>query len=416
MPFSDKIKKIEQSFQEVQDKKSQIIVETKAKNADYIERLADQDPGIFTAGVTFGDNEIGIFGSEDHQATKVTIQSVSKLFADLLACQKNPRLLDRLVAREKTDLAFNTPANRLFSTFERTIPRLLEYPNRASSALKSVLKVDSRLAHWEKDELYFDKAFNPSVNYGAILTVYASLAGSGILESEPLDRTKATQEQADLLAKPVIELLLRMMETKAGKPTDIHIDLKTFISELEGAENNRALIEQMKKHQLIPESVHSETLLQIYTANCSIHMDVNQLTQVATTLANRGLNKSTQKIVMHPEIVDKVLNTIKGTGLYNGTEEFHAVAGEEVCAKSGVGGVILGIYPGQGALVTISPPLDKKGNSVVGAAMFECVHKNKVFQPSTPKELYETASMLQSTGSTAYQQSSTLTASHSSIW
>ncbi|WP_157883693.1 hypothetical protein [Piscirickettsia salmonis] len=52
---------------------------------------------------------------------------------------------------------------------------------------------------------------------------------------------------------------------------------------------------------------------------------------------------------------------------------------------------------------------------MVGAAMFECVHKKKVFQPSTPKELYETATMLQSTDSAAYQQSSTLTASHSSI-
>ncbi|RNC77764.1 hypothetical protein DA717_08385, partial [Piscirickettsiaceae bacterium NZ-RLO2] len=60
MPFSDKIKQIEESFQEVHDKKSQIIVETKAKNADYIARLADQDPDIFTTGVTFGDNEIGI--------------------------------------------------------------------------------------------------------------------------------------------------------------------------------------------------------------------------------------------------------------------------------------------------------------------------------------------------------------------
>ncbi|ALA24683.1 hypothetical protein AVI51_01255 [Piscirickettsia salmonis] len=415
MPFSDKIKQIEESFQEVQDKKSQIIVETKAKNADYIARLADQDPDIFTTGVTFGDNEIGIFGSQEHQATKVTIQSVSKFFTDLLASQNNPQLLDRLVAREKTDLRFNAHASRLSSALNRENPLLSDYPNKASSALKSFVDVDRRLDYWLKDDTYFDKAANPSVNYGAILTVYASLPDPSVLELPPLDPYNTTQEDVDQLAQPVIDLLSSMAKTRHESQAKICTDLQTFISELEGAENNRRLIEQMKKHRLLPESVNSERLLQMYTANCSIYMDVNQLTRAAATLANRGLNRSTQKMVMEPRIVDKALQTIKHTGLYNGTDGFHAVAGEEVCAKSGVGGVILGIYPGQGALVTISPPLDEKGNSAIGAAMFECVHKKKVFQPSTPRELYETASMLQSTDSAAYQQSSTFTASHSSI-
>ena len=40
-------------------------------------------------------------------------------------------------------------------------------------------------------------------------------------------------------------------------------------------------------------------------------------------------------------------------------------------AKSGVGGGILAVIPGLGAIATFSPPLDGKGNSVRGIKVFE---------------------------------------------
>ena len=40
-------------------------------------------------------------------------------------------------------------------------------------------------------------------------------------------------------------------------------------------------------------------------------------------------------------------------------------------AKSGVGGGIVAVVPGQGAVATFAPPLDAKGNSVRGIRVIE---------------------------------------------
>ena len=56
-------------------------------------------------------------------------------------------------------------------------------------------------------------------------------------------------------------------------------------------------------------------------------------------------------------------------GMYDYSSEWAYRVG--IPAKSGVGGGIVAVVPGQGAVATSAPPLDAKGNSVRGIKVIE---------------------------------------------
>lgn len=65
---------------------------------------------------------------------------------------------------------------------------------------------------------------------------------------------------------------------------------------------------------------------------------------------------------MDRENVPHVLAMMMMAGLYDGSVTWAWNVG--IPAKSGVGGGILAIVPGKGAMVAFAPPLDTAGNSV----------------------------------------------------
>ena len=60
-------------------------------------------------------------------------------------------------------------------------------------------------------------------------------------------------------------------------------------------------------------------------------------------------------------------------GMYDFAGEWAFKVG--MAAKSGVGGGIVAVIPGQYAIATFSPPLDKAGNSVRGQQAIEMIVK-----------------------------------------
>ncbi len=64
-------------------------------------------------------------------------------------------------------------------------------------------------------------------------------------------------------------------------------------------------------------------------------------------------------------------------GMYNASGNWYQKLG--IPMKSGVGGAIIAIIPGQMAISVVSPPLDKYGNSALGGKVIEMLAEKLKF-------------------------------------
>jgi glutaminase len=135
---------------------------------------------------------------------------------------------------------------------------------------------------------------------------------------------------------------------------------EVYKSEAATNQGNRALAALLLKY----DRIYSDPLesVDIYTKQCSVGVNVKQLAQMGATLANGGINPVTGERVMKSENIQEILSTMTMAGLYDGSGGWAWHVG--LPAKSGVGGGILAVAPGKGAIAVFAPPLDEAGNSV----------------------------------------------------
>lgn len=107
-----------------------------------------------------------------------------------------------------------------------------------------------------------------------------------------------------------------------------------------------------------------DTTCDIYTRQCSIAITCKNLAVMGSTLANGGVNPITGKAVINPEFLPHIFAEMTMEGLYGASGDFAYTVG--LPGKSGVGGGLLAVVPGQLALSAFSPRLDPIGNSVRG--------------------------------------------------
>lgn len=147
-----------------------------------------------------------------------------------------------------------------------------------------------------------------------------------------------------------------------GKAAGEKLSLIDEVYKSEAATNqgNRALAALLLKY----ERIYSEPLeaVDIYTKQCSVGVNVKQLAQMGATLANNGVNPVTGQRVVERDDVPHILATMTVAGLYDGSGGWAWHVG--LPAKSGVGGGILAVVPGKGAIAVFAPPLDEAGNSI----------------------------------------------------
>jgi glutaminase len=147
-----------------------------------------------------------------------------------------------------------------------------------------------------------------------------------------------------------------------SKPAGEKLSLIEEVYQSEAATNqgNRALAALLLKY----ERIYCEPLeaVDIYTKQCSVGVNVKQLAQMGATLANNGINPQTGEQVMKADDIPEILATMTMAGLYDGSGGWAWHVG--LPAKSGVGGGILAVVPGKGAIAVFAPPLDEAGNSV----------------------------------------------------
>lgn len=123
----------------------------------------------------------------------------------------------------------------------------------------------------------------------------------------------------------------------------------------------------------------------VYTKQCSVGVNVVQLARMGATLANNGKNPATGEQVVSPENVPHILSTMLMAGLYDGSGGWAWHVG--LPAKSGVGGGIVAVVPGKGAIAVFAPPLDEAGNSVKAQKVIQYVANKLDFNLFSPRSV-----------------------------
>jgi glutaminase len=147
-----------------------------------------------------------------------------------------------------------------------------------------------------------------------------------------------------------------------GKAAGEKLTLLPDVYKSEAATNtgNKALAALLLKYERIyADPVES---VDVYTKQCSVGVNAKQLAVMGATLANNGINPLTGEEVIKRKNVPEILSAMMMAGLYDGSGGWAWHVG--LPSKSGVGGGIISVVPGKGAIAVFAPPLDKAGNSV----------------------------------------------------
>ena len=174
------------------------------------------------------------------------------------------------------------------------------------------------------------------------------------------------------------EKILAFYSKAAGEKLSL-ID-EVYKSEAATNTGNKALSMLLAKYERIYADPFES--VDVYTKQCSVGVNVVQLARMGATLANNGVNPVTGERVIKAENVPYILSTMVMAGLYDGSGGWAWKVG--LPAKSGVGGGIVAVVPGKGAIAVFSPRLDEAGNSVKAQRVIEYVAQKldlNVFSP-----------------------------------
>lgn len=155
--------------------------------------------------------------------------------------------------------------------------------------------------------------------------------------------------------------LLRFLTAQAAS-TGPFIDEAAAASELASSSRNLALAHFLKDFGNLKRP--AESVVENYVRQCSINMTCVELAKAGLFLARDG--QGTLGRVLSRSDAKRVGSIMLTCGMYDAAGEFAYRVG--LPGKSGVGGGILVIVPGECAVCVWSPRLDAKGNSLAGTA------------------------------------------------
>jgi len=270
------------------------------KNADYIPALAKVDPNLFGIAVVTGDGRAYTAGDV---RTEVSIQSISKVFTMARVIQdQGPETVEKRIGVDATGMRFNSIVSVEFAK------KLLGGPE-----------------------------INPLVNPGAI-------TATSMVQGNTADEVWAK--------------IIGTHNDFAGRQLSVLQDI--YKSESDTNQRNQAIGMLMYAYEYIKSNPAQAT--DLYTRQCSIGVNARDLAVMAATLAFGGRNPVTGKQAINADYVPNVLAVMATAGLYDDSGKWLYHTG--LPAKSGVGGGIIAVSPGNFGIAVVSPPLDDAGNSV----------------------------------------------------
>lgn len=186
-------------------------------------------------------------------------------------------------------------------------------------------------------EMIDERSVNPLVNAGAIAAV-------SMIKADNPDAKWAR--------------ISGTLDAFAGRKLPVMEDV--YASESATNDRNKAIAKLLFAYGRLYDDV--EVSVDLYTRQCSIGVTSHDLAVMAGTLAAGGLNPVTGKQVISRENVPEVLAVMATAGLYDDSGIWLYNVG--LPAKSGVGGGIIAVAPGQYGIAAFSPRVDAAGNSV----------------------------------------------------
>ena len=276
--------------------------------ASYIPSLKSIDPRKLAIALVLRDGSSFVAGDADEA---FTIQSISKVFTLSMALQLvGPQLWNR-VGREPSGSAFN-----------------------------GIVQLEEERG----------KPRNPMINAGAFIITDHLI--------EPDDGEAA----ADVSVERILDFL---RERSGGEAVDV--DAGVAMSEAQVGSLNRSLAYFVSAHGNLDNPV--ETVLSVYFRQCAIAMSCRQLARAALYLAFDGVDPVSGEQVVEASRARRLNALMLTCGHYDNSGDFAYRVG--LPGKSGVGGGILAVAPGHGAMCVWSPGLNAAGTSLAGAVALE---------------------------------------------
>jgi glutaminase len=223
--------------------------------ADYIPELAHVAPGHFGIAVITADGGEHVAG---HADTPFSIQSISKVFALVVALAEHGDKVWHRVGREPSGSAFN-----------------------------SIIQL----------ELEHGRPRNPFINAGAIAVTDLIARGS----------------------RKGIGDILRLIKKLANDET-IAVDGPVAYSEAATGNRNAALAHYMRAFGIIDGPVNST--LDVYFHQCAIAMSCRQLARAGRFLAHGGINPETGEAIVTPMRARRLNALMLTCGHYDASGEF----------------------------------------------------------------------------------------------
>ncbi|WP_263081221.1 glutaminase [Endozoicomonas sp. Mp262] len=148
---------------------------------------------------------------------------------------------------------------------------------------------------------------------------------------------------------------------------DVHYDERVYRSEFDHGNRNAALCHYLKSFGNIKNDI--SRILDFYFYQCSLSMSCIDLARAFRFLAQDGAHPFREEEVVSRLQARRINSLMMTCGTYDEAGEFAFRVG--LPCKSGVGGGIVAIMPGEMSICVWGPELGAKGNSIAGMRALE---------------------------------------------
>ncbi len=147
----------------------------------------------------------------------------------------------------------------------------------------------------------------------------------------------------------------------------MHYNRAVAASERRTSHRNAAMAHLMKAFGNLNNSV--DDVLDAYCRHCAIEMNCVELARAVTFLAHGGAHPVGLGAVLGTSMTKRLNALMLTCGTYDAAGDFAFRVG--LPAKSGVGGGIVAVMPGECGICVWSPALEPSGNSLAGSLALE---------------------------------------------